>query len=188
MRPQILLLDNADSFTSILAHELGVCGANVRILPVNEYKEDIPRRFDAMVISPGPGLPKDNQLPRIVRQNAGQIPLLGVCLGMQAIAEAYGGTLRNMEQVFHGQKRRLRHNEKGLFSGIPQSTRIGLYHSWCVDDPGSILNTDAFSEDNIIMALSHPQLSVCGVQFHPESYITEHGRTMLSNWMHQIMQ
>lgn len=183
MRPQILLLDNADSFTSILAHELRACGADVTIVPATQYKNDLPGCYHAMVISPGPGLPQDNKLPQIIRQNAGKLPILGVCLGMQAIAEAFGGQLKNLEKVYHGQRKTISHNGKGLFRGLDNNLAVGLYHSWCVEQTGQDVEVTALSEDKIIMAIKHVELNILGVQFHPESYITHDGRKILANWL-----
>lgn len=187
MKPKkILLLDNNDSFTSILCHEMNASGGETDIILIDQFNDSLIPHYDGLLISPGPGLPKDNQLPELIRRNEGRIAVLGICLGMQAIAEAYGGALKNFDQVYHGQSRKISHNEEGIFNDIPNPMSVGLYHSWFVDRLGSTLQQTAISENGIIMALKHPNFKIQGVQFHPESYITQHGRKLLSNWLESI--
>ena len=189
---KILLLDNHDSFTYNLA-ELLRCHGKVTfniITPENLILEDVDE-FDKILFSPGPGLPEEQpEMYKILHQHDQNKPVLGICLGLQAIAIHYGGRLYNLPGVIHGQSRNLNILNRGhyLFEGIPKMTAVGLYHSWAVQQETlpDCLETLAVSSDGIIMALAHKTLNVCGVQFHPESIMTPSGQRLLNNWLDHV--
>jgi anthranilate synthase component 2 len=143
-------------------------------------------QFSHIVLSPGPGLPNDaGILMPLLQTYVGVKPLLGVCLGMQAIALHFGGKLYNQQQVKHGVTTQINHHGDGIFSGIPQQTEVALYHSWAVEQSSlpEMLHIDATSRDGVAMALRHNTWPVYGVQFHPESILTQHGMQMIKNWI-----
>jgi len=154
----------------------------------NEIDIDKVEKYDGIILSPGPGLPSEayNLLPIIKRYSSSK-RILGVCLGQQAIAEAFGGKLINISKVFHGvaTKMVLQPPIHYLFEGVPLIFEAGRYHSWVVDSEGfpSCFRINALDESCQIMALSHRELDVCGVQFHPESILTPHGKQMIFNWL-----
>jgi len=192
----ILLLNNHDSFTWNLVELLrGIGKINIIIRIPEELHEVDLHGFDKIIFSPGPGLPDEQPgmyhllkgVEDLWMNHGKKVDILGVCLGMQAIACFYGGSLYNLPSVVHGQPGRLRICVPGhpLFSGIPQGCEVGLYHSWAVNQatlPGC-LETLAVSANEIIMALSHKVLPIMGVQFHPESIMTPEGRRMMQNWL-----
>ena len=193
----LLLVDNHDSFTWNLV-ELIRRNSKVsfKILIPEQLNIGEIERFDRIIFSPGPGLPDEQPamyeiLKKIVHIGICRrksIPIFGVCLGMQAIAQFFGGKLVNLPQVVHGQPRKLKimKPQYYLFNGIPENTPVGLYHSWAVDPstlPAS-LKVIARSEDGIIMGLAHQTLPICGVQFHPESVMTPDGARMMNNWIY----
>ncbi len=146
--------------------------------------------FDRIVFSPGPGLPKDaGKMIEIIKQYSSEKKMLGICLGMQAIAEAFGGTLYNLPNVHHGVAlpTNVVDPTEPLFSGIPLLFKTGRYHSWCVDKVSlpTRLKITALDNDNEIMALSHENQLVKGVQFHPESILTEWGNELINNWLYK---
>ncbi len=185
----ILLIDNHDSFTYNLAELLRRIGkVTFNILTSDEL--DIPEaeQYHRIIFSPGPGLPEEHPLMNeILQRYAGRIPILGVCLGMQAIAQYYGASLYNLPQVVHGRPERLNIHDRvhPIFRNIPDGAEIGLYHSWAVN-PATLppcLKVLARSGEGIIMALAHKELDVCGVQFHPESFMTKSGVEMVRGWI-----
>ena len=193
---QLLLLNNHDSFTWNLVELLrGFGKVNVNILTPEQLQISELDRYDKIIFSPGPGLPYEHpamfDILRTVEHlwNEGRkiIHVFGICLGHQAIAIHFGGTLFNLPSVVHGQPRKLnilRPNHP-VFSGIPDECEVGLYHSWAVDPatlPGC-LETLAITHDGTIMALAHKTLPVWGVQFHPESIMTTPGAQMIENWL-----
>jgi len=187
---RILLLDNIDSFTYNIFHYLEALGADVLVVDNQAIEPESLKAFDALVISPGPGLPQEaGKLMEVLAIAVSEkIPTLGVCLGMQAIAEYFGGRIFNQPEVKHGQQTTITHtNESILFKGIPAQFQVGLYHSWAVDEnlPSELIAT-AFSEDDIMMALEHNSLPVYGVQFHPESILSEYGKELFGNFLRQI--
>lgn len=185
---QVLLVDNRDSFTHNLAQivrEDAGCECVV-VTHDNIGTLDI-GRFDKIILSPGPGLPREfPEVFDLLLKYSSSIPILGVCLGMQTIAEFFGGTLYNLPQPQHGQRVTITVDTQDiLFNNVPAETHVGLYHSWAVDAatlPGD-LDITARGPDGVVMALRHKLLNVRGVQFHPESYMTEHGVRMLQNWL-----
>jgi anthranilate synthase/aminodeoxychorismate synthase-like glutamine amidotransferase len=186
---RLLLLDNHDSFTWNLVELLRNHNkVNVNIITPEHLLISDLAEYDRIIFSPGPGLPVEQPAMFDVLKNTGtQTPVLGVCLGMQAIAQFYGGTLINLPEVVHGQQRQLKifRTDHPLFEDIPDGTPVGLYHSWAVDPhalPGCF-DVLATTHEGTIMALAHKTLPVCGVQFHPESIMTPLGMQMMDNWL-----
>jgi anthranilate synthase component 2 len=141
--------------------------------------------FDKIVLSPGPGLPKDaGNMPELLNMYIGKKPILGVCLGMQAIAEHFGGELYNQKVVRHGITTEIKSfPENTLFQNLPSRITVGLYHSWAVRHLPEEIKVTAMSSENVIMAIEHKTLPIYGVQFHPESILTEYGREVLMNFV-----
>jgi anthranilate synthase component 2 len=184
----VLMLDNYDSFTYNLVQYLGELGLEVKVLRNDEVSpaEVEALRPSHLVISPGPCTPDEAgiTLPLIGRL-AGKVPILGVCLGHQAIGQAFGGKVVRARKVMHGKVSSVSHDEKGVFAGIPQGFAATRYHSLVVDRgtlPADLAVT-AEAEDGEIMGLRHRRLPVEGVQFHPEALLTEHGHKMLQNFI-----
>jgi anthranilate synthase component 2 len=184
---RILLLDNHDSFTWNLQHIL-VQHAAVDVVMNDAISVDEAARYDRIVLSPGPGLPLEaGILMELVHKLMPTHPILGVCLGMQAIVEACGGTLYNQAQVMHGLAVGCTPEEPcdPLFAGLAVPFEVGLYHSWAAD-PVTFpkdLRITAWSEQRVIMAVRHRSHAVCGVQFHPESVLTPLGGAIIANWL-----
>ena len=185
----ILIIDNYDSFTYNLVHYVNERnGHRVEVFRNDEIPLGDVSRFDGILLSPGPGIPSEAGLllPIIDRYKATK-RIFGVCLGLQAIAEVYGGELLNLSQVFHGVATTM-HVKKPkhyLFSGIDDDFEAGRYHSWVVN-PNRIpngLTVTAVDDENQVMAMAHSQHDVCGVQFHPESILTPQGKQMVFNWL-----
>ncbi len=184
----VLLLDNYDSFTYNLFQYLSELGANVAVFRNDEIEvEEIRDRApDRIVISPGPCTPAEAgiSLP-LIRELGVDIPILGVCLGHQAIGAAFGGRVVRAPEPVHGKLSPIRHGGMGVFSGVPSPFEATRYHSLVVERetlPGS-LEVTAWSDDGLIMGLRHRSLPVEGIQFHPESYTTEHGKQLLRNFL-----
>ena len=186
----ILVIDNYDSFTYNLVQYLGELGAEVAVfrndaLTVEDVLAMAP---SAIVVSPGPGTPREAGISvELIRRAGSQIPLLGVCLGHQAIGEAYGGKVIRASRVMHGKQSRVVHDCTGLFAHVPSPVVVMRYHSLVID-PSSLppdLEVTAVTHDarDEIQALKHRSYPVWGVQFHPESILTEHGMTMLTNFL-----
>ncbi len=188
---RILLVDNYDSFTWNLFHYLELFADRVEVVRNDDKACLEVMTFDGIVVSPGPGLPGESGLmPEVIASAAGKVPVLGVCLGMQAIAEYYGGRLLNLPEVLHGRqcKTTLIDTDEVLFRNLPDVIKTGHYHSW-VADPETLpeeLKITAIDEFGNIMALSHKTHSMKGVQFHPESVLTPHGKTIVNNWIRML--
>ena len=184
----LLMIDNFDSFTYNLVQYFGELGAEVKVWRNNCITlQDIERMKPAqIVISPGPCTPNEAGVSLdAIRRFAGAIPILGVCLGHQAIGQAFGGKVIKAKRVMHGKVSSVRHDGKGVFEGLPEDFTATRYHSLAVDRetlPGW-LEVSAESEDGEIMGLRHRSLPVEGVQFHPEALLTEHGHAMLKNFL-----
>ncbi len=189
MSMKILLLDNYDSFTYNLAESLRKLGKNnFKIETPGEIRISAVEEYDKVIFSPGPGLPDEHPVMfEILEKYRTRKPILGVCLGMQAIAVFFGARLFNLPEIIHGRKSRLKILDRNfyLFRDIPELTGIGLYHSWAVDplEFPEDLEITAYSDDDLIMSIRHKTLDICGVQFHPESIITNQGLQMLGNWI-----
>jgi len=182
---KILLLDNYDSFTFNLAHFLEPMCDQVVVKRNDEMNLQEIADFDKIVLSPGPGLPKDaGSMPELLNMYIGKKPILGVCLGMQAIAEHFGGELYNQKVVRHGVTSEIKtFPVNKLFQNLPSRITVGLYHSWAVRHLPEEINVTAMSSENVIMAIEHETLPLYGVQFHPESILTEFGREILMNFV-----
>jgi anthranilate synthase component 2 len=186
---KILLLDNYDSFTYNIAHYLReLTGHPIPVIRNDQIGLDEIDAYDAIVLSPGPGLPADaGIMPELLSRYAPFKKILGVCLGMQAIGEAFGGTLLNLPSVFHGiaTPTTILTPDEVLFQGLPATIEVGRYHSWVVDERTVPACLEVTAVDNIgrIMALRHREFDVRGVQFHPESVLTPDGKKMLNNWL-----
>ena len=184
----ILVLDNYDSFTYNLVHYVEqLTGSAVEVYRNDKISLDEIARFDKIILSPGPGIPGEaGILIDLIRRYAPIKNILGVCLGQQAIAEAFGGKLINLPEVFHGVSTDIDVvKDDLLFHLLPKKLKVGRYHSWIVDVetlPDS-LEVTAIDVGGAIMALRHKLYNVRGVQFHPESVLTEHGLTMIKNWL-----
>lgn len=187
---KILVLDNYDSFTYNLVHilvELGY-GNMTDVFRNDKISVEDVNGYDKILLSPGPGLPKDaGIMPELLRKYAGSKSILGVCLGHQAIGEAFGGSLFNLPVVLHGVANTTHRTavQDELFNGLPDNFRVCRYHSWSVvtsNLPASLLVTSK-DDDGNIMSMRHSQYRVRGVQFHPESILTEHGKQMINNWV-----
>ena len=184
----IALIDNYDSFTYNLAQYLGELGAEVRVFRNDEITVDEVAALapSHVVLSPGPGTPDDAGITlALIARLAGSVPLLGVCLGHQAIGQAFGGKVVRAGRVMHGKVSRIRHDGGGVFTGVPDEFVATRYHSLVIERERlpSCLAVTARSEDGEIMGLRHRDLAVEGVQFHPEALLTEHGHRMLQNFL-----
>ncbi len=189
MNPSVLLIDNHDSFTYNLAQLLKEAGACVlTVLKYDEIKIEQVDAFDKIIFSPGPGIPSEIPfMGDVLREFSSSKSILGICLGHQAIIEYFGGKLLNMQKVVHGIRSEVALIEPvdSLFKGIPSHFFAGLYHSWVADKEHlpDELRISCQSRDGLIMGISHRELDIRGVQFHPESYMTEYGMTMFRNWL-----
>lgn len=188
MQKKLLIIDNHDSFTFNLVDLLRKINISAKVVLVEELNLDEVESFSHILISPGPDVPKAYpQTFAMLERYHETKSILGVCLGHQTLCEFFGGTLYNLENVRHGQQRTLTQIEPNpIFNGLPKQFQIGLYHSWGILQH-SLENTPlvatAICEQNVLMAFKHKDLSIFGVQFHPESFITEYGKEMLENWL-----
>jgi anthranilate synthase/aminodeoxychorismate synthase-like glutamine amidotransferase len=185
----VLLVDNYDSFTFNLAQAMGALGATVEVIRADDDRlaAAIEARPDRLVISPGPGRPEAaGRSPELVRQAPERgIPTLGVCLGLQCAAVAFGARVVRPPEARHGKTSLVRHDGRGIFAGVPDPTEATRYHSLMVDEdslPGDLVVT-ARSDDGVVMALRHTRLPLEAVQFHPESVLTKDGMRMLENFL-----
>ena len=187
----ILVVDNYDSFVYTLNGYLHQLGATTDVIRNDDVApEDVAEliaRYDGILVSPGPGTPADAgvSIAMVTEAVAQQIPLLGVCLGHQAIAEAFGATVAHAEELMHGKTSQVTHDDSTLFGGVPEKFQATRYHSLAVVDgtvPQELVVT-ARTTGGVIMGLNHQSAPVYGVQFHPESVLTEGGYTMLGNWL-----
>ena len=184
----LVMIDNYDSFTYNLVQYFGELGEEVRVVRNDEASvEDVEAMAPArVVISPGPCTPNEAGVSLdLIKRLAGRIPILGVCLGHQAIGQAFGGRVVRASQVMHGKVSHIHHDAKGVFAGLPQDFIATRYHSLVVgrESIPDCLEVSARSEDGEIMGLRHRELEVEGVQFHPEALLTEHGHEMLKNFL-----
>ena len=184
---KIVIIDNYDSFTYNLSHLVKELGAEVTVLRNDQFSLDEIETYSKIILSPGPGIPSEaGLLLDVIKTYAGRKPILGVCLGHQAIGEAFGGKLENLSNVFHGVATPCHlTSDDALFFGISKDFTVGRYHSWVVSKEAfpDCLEITAESDDGQIMALKHKTLNVRGIQFHPESILTPDGKKMLQNWL-----
>jgi anthranilate synthase component II len=185
----ILIIDNYDSFTYNLVHLVNEIGLQCDVWRNDQFALADVDAYSHIILSPGPGIPSEaGLLLDVIKQYAPTKSIFGVCLGQQAIAEVFGGNLYNLKQPMHGIATPIKVTDKQekLFKGLPESFNVGRYHSWVVDGNGlpEVLTVTAIDEaDNSVMALRHKEHDVRGVQFHPESILTEYGKEMMKNWL-----
>lgn len=184
---KIIIIDNYDSFTYNLSHLIKELGAEVTVFRNDRFELSDLEPFDKIVLSPGPGIPSEaGLLLDVIHAYAGKKPILGVCLGHQAIGEAFGGKLENLSEVFHGVATPCNIvTDDPIFSGLERTITIGRYHSWVVSHEKfpDCLEVTAVSDDGQIMALRHKTMNIHGIQFHPESVLTPDGKTMIKNFI-----
>jgi anthranilate synthase component II len=188
---KILVFDNYDSFTYNLVHAIKkICGetAQIDVFRNDEIALEEIARYDKIVLSPGPGIPSEaGILLQVIEKYAPTKSIFGVCLGMQAIGEVFGGKLVNLNSVFHGiaSEVEILDKDEPIFKGLPEKIEAGRYHSWVVDKATlpNCLKPTAVDNENLLMALRHKEFDVCGVQFHPESILTPKGEQILTNWL-----
>ena len=191
---KLLMVDNYDSFTYNIVQYFGELGAQVEVFRNDEITvADIEARLNAgqldrLVISPGPCSPAEAGISVAAIQHfAGKLPILGVCLGHQAIGAAFGGTIVRAQQLMHGKTSVITTTQKGVFAGLPEKFTVNRYHSLAIERATcpDVLEITAWTEDGEIMGVRHKELAIEGVQFHPESILTEHGHAMLRNFLEQ---
>lgn len=184
----ILVIDNYDSFTFNLVHLLNETGHEATVWRNDKFELSDVNAFDKILLSPGPGIPSESGLLLdVIRSYSDTKSILGICLGMQAIAEVFGGELYNLARPVHGRATEITvlDDQEKLFLNCPSHFNVGRYHSWAVknDQVPETIKVTATDSGGVIMALRHQNLDVRGVQFHPESVLTEHGKAMISNWL-----
>ncbi|MDD7724698.1 MAG: aminodeoxychorismate/anthranilate synthase component II [Bacteroidales bacterium] len=185
---KIVIVDNYDSFTYNLSHLVKELGAEVHVVRNDQFLLPDLEQFDKIVLSPGPGIPSEaGLLLDVIKTYAGRKPILGVCLGHQAIGEFFGGKLVNLSDVFHGVQTPalIAQPADSIFAGLPAEIPVGRYHSWVVSAEGfpDCLEVTATSPEGQVMALRHKSLDVRGIQFHPESVLTPDGAKIIANWL-----
>lgn len=185
---KIVVIDNYDSFTYNLVHYLEDLNAEVTVFRNDEFELEALEKFDKIVLSPGPGIPDEaGLLKEVIKKYAPTKSILGVCLGQQAIGEVFGGRLTNLEKVYHGVATKVtKVVDDTLFTSLPDSIEVGRYHSWVVDTEGfphDVLEITSIDENGQIMSLRHREYDIKGVQYHPESVLTAHGKQILQNWL-----
>ena len=184
---KIVIIDNYDSFTYNLSHMVKELGAEVTVLRNDRF--DLPdlERFDKIILSPGPGIPCEaGQLTEVIQNYAGRRPILGVCLGHQAIGEVFGGRLMNLSEVWHGVATPCHITVRdAIYEGLPECIETGRYHSWIVDRQSlpDCLEVTSESDEGYIMSMRHRQFDIRGIQYHPESVLTPEGHTIMRNWL-----
>ncbi len=195
MESKILIIDNYDSFTYNLVHLVNELGLSCEVWRNDQFKLEDVDRFDKIILSPGPGIPSEagllpssDKAHALIEKYAPTKSIFGVCLGQQAIAEVFGGSLYNLSRPMHGIATPIKVTDvkEVLFKGLPSVFKVGRYHSWVVSNDGlpTDLEVTAIDElDGSIMALRHKTYDVRGVQFHPESILTEYGKEMMQNWL-----
>ena len=185
----ILLIDNYDSFTYNLAHLFGELGAEVTVLRNDAIDADGAEALapSHLVVSPGPGRPEDaGATPEILRRLAGKVPTLGVCLGHQALVQVHGGEVGQARELVHGKATIVTHDGRGIFAGLPEDFLAGRYHSLAATSVPDVFEVSAHSVDGEVMAGRHRELPIDGVQFHPESVLTPHGRDIARNFLEGV--
>ncbi len=187
---KLLMIDNYDSFTYNLVQYFGELGAQVEVFRNDEISVAgiAERNPDVLVVSPGPCSPAEAGISvEAVRHFAGKLPILGVCLGHQAIGAAFGGTIVRAQQLMHGKTSVITTTRQGVFAGLPEKFTVNRYHSLAIEKSSSpaVLDTTAWTDDGEIMGVRHRELAIQGVQFHPESILTEHGHALLKNFLEQ---
>lgn len=185
---KILVIDNYDSFTYNLVHLLQELNYDYEVIRNDKFDIDYVNNFDKILLSPGPGIPEEaGLLMDVIKRYAPTKSILGICLGQQAIAEVFGGKLFNLPKPLHGVASNIiitDPNEK-LFRNFPKDSKIARYHSWAVDAESlpKTIRVTAVDENNVIMGISHQEYDVRGLQFHPESVLTDNGKLLIANWL-----
>lgn len=192
----IVVIDNYDSFTYNLVHLVKELGAGVTVYRNDQFRLEDLEAFDKIMLSPGPGIPSEaGLLLDVIKYYSGRKPILGICLGEQAIGEVFGGTLVNLSEVFHGVQTPAHLVESVktrevdyIFKGLPRDILVGRYHSWVVDAESlpDCLEITCTSNEGQVMALRHKEMDIRGIQFHPESVLTPDGKKMINNWLCHI--
>ena len=185
---KVIVIDNYDSFVYNLVHYLEELDCEVTVLRNDQFRVEDLDSFDKILLSPGPGIPDEaGLLKEVIKTYATSKSILGVCLGQQAIGEVFGGSLLNLDEVFHGVATTISiiQEDSILFKNLPSSIDVGRYHSWVVsqDNFPSSLEVTAVDANNQIMALRHREFDIRAVQFHPESVLTPDGKTIIKNWV-----
>ena len=187
MKTNCVIIDNYDSFTYNLVHLIKELGLNVTVVRNNQFSLEDLNTYDRIVLSPGPGIPSEaGLLLDVIKHYAGIKPILGVCLGHQAIGEVFGAKLENLSDVFHGVTTKTTQIvDTPLFEGLPKHFQVGRYHSWVVEKEHfpNCLEIIAESKEGLIMALRHRTYNIYGIQFHPESVLTPDGKKIMANWL-----
>jgi anthranilate synthase component II len=184
---KIAVIDNYDSFTYNLVHYLEDLNAQVTVFRNDEFELNELEKFDKILLSPGPGIPDEaGLLKEVIKKYAATKSIFGVCLGLQAIGEVFGGTLTNLEKVYHGVATKVTKTEDDfIFNDLPNEIEVGRYHSWVVSYenlPADLIVTST-DENGQIMSMKHANFDVRGVQYHPESVLTPFGKKILENWL-----
>lgn len=190
MKRKLLMIDNYDSFTYNIVQYFGELGAEVEVFRNDEISvADIAaRKPDLLVVSPGPCSPAEAGISvEAIKHFAGKLPILGVCLGHQSIGAAFGGKIIRAQQLMHGKTSVITTTQEGVFANLPEQFVVNRYHSLAIDRPTcpDVLAVTAWTDDGEIMGVRHKELPIQGVQFHPESILTEHGHAMLKNFLEQ---
>lgn len=189
MATKILVIDNYDSFVFNLVQYLGQLGAECTVVRNDEVEADAAKDFDGVLISPGPGIPEKAGVSIAMIKYCAEkkIPLFGVCLGHQAIGVAFGATVSRAPELLHGKTSLVHHKSQGVLAGLPTPFTATRYHSLCVEPAtvGTDLEITSQTDSGIVMSMRHRTLPIEGVQFHPESVLTEHGHAMLANWLYE---
>ena len=184
---KIIIIDNYDSFTYNLVHYLEDLNAEVTVFRNDEFELNELEKFDKILLSPGPGIPEEaGLLLDVIKKYASTKSILGICLGQQAIGEVFGGSLINLEKVYHGVASKVKiTKEDSLFNDLSLEFEVGRYHSWVInpDDFPEDLEITSVDENGEIMSIRHKTLDVKGVQYHPESILTPNGKKILENWL-----
>ena len=187
----LLLLDNYDSFTYNVYQLLSELGAGVEVIRNDQItlEEVLQRGYEAIVLSPGPGVPKDAGITEdLIRMVQGKVPVLGICLGHQAIGEVFGAKIVRAGEIIHGKVSKLRHDEQGVYQGLPQELPVGRYHSLIIERESlpDCLEVTAELADGTIMGIRHKEYAIQGMQFHPESILTPDGRQLMQNFLNSL--
>lgn len=186
---KILLLDNYDSFTYNVYQLISELGGSVEVVRNDKITIEAVKSYSAVIISPGPGIPSDSGISeQIISELKGELPILGICLGHQAIGEVFGGKIIRAAEIVHGKTSKLIHNGKGLYDGLKQGVEVGRYHSLIIERETlpKCLEITSELEDGTIMGVRHKEFEIEGIQFHPESILTPSGRQMMINFLKRL--
>ena len=183
---KVFVIDNYDSFTYNLVHYLKEFNVNVKVCRNDKFEMSDLLSYNKILLSPGPGIPEEaGKLKEVIRTFAKTKSILGICLGHQAIGEVFGGSIKNLEKVYHGVSSKIKIVENdSLYSKLPREIEVGRYHSWIIDNPlPNDLIVTAYDSNNQVMSIKHKKHDVKGVQFHPESILTPNGKQIINNWL-----